>query len=152
MCQLYSVCTSKLQSKKAFVNHWQRFLFAEDFSIVSATVSLRCDLTSIARSPTETIKTTRATCKWQLWRWWESKDMVGQDSFGWSHDDKQWTLPSTAATRSLIYPTTDYLSPKYGTFPCLTFLDALALWVLLSPFQLVNLSICRLVNLSTCQF
>ena len=60
MCQLYSICTSKLQSKKAFVNHGQRFLFAEDFSIVSATVSLRCDLTSIARSPTETIKTTRA--------------------------------------------------------------------------------------------
>ena len=55
---LYSKCTLS-QSKKALVNHGQSFLFAEDFSIVAATVSLRCDLTSIAHNPTVTIKTMR---------------------------------------------------------------------------------------------
>ena len=41
------------------MNHGHSFLFAEDFSIVAATVSLRCDLTSIAHNPTGTIKTMR---------------------------------------------------------------------------------------------
>ena len=45
--------------KKLLVNHSHSFLFARDFSIVSATVSLRCDLTSIAHNPTVTIKTMR---------------------------------------------------------------------------------------------
>ena len=58
LCKLYSECTLS-QSKKALVNHGHSFLFAEDFSIVAATVSLRCDLTSIAHNPTGTIKTMR---------------------------------------------------------------------------------------------
>ena len=71
--------------KKLLVNHGHSFLFAEDFSIVSATVSLRCHLTSIAHNPTVTIKTMRDCANDNDYddddrR--ESKDMVWQDDIG----------------------------------------------------------------------
>ena len=44
---------------------WWIILFAEDFSIVAATVSPRCDLTSIAHNPTVTIKNNEGLL-WQM--------------------------------------------------------------------------------------